>query len=94
MRDMKAENLSTRNHTIQLLGLFAAFIALIASAIGSFKAAESVHEFIIIFFSFTFCVVVFSSLISFMGRRSFITGKKENNDKPEEYKTWWGIVHR
>lgn len=89
MRDMKAENLSTRNHTIQLLGLFAAFIALIASAIGSFKAAESVYEFIIIFFSFTFCVVVFSSLISFMGRRSFIIGKKESNVKPEENKTWW-----
>lgn len=88
MRDMKAENLSTRNHTIQLLGLFAAFIALIASAIGSFKAAENEHEFIIIFFSFTFCVVVFSSLISFMGRRSSITGIKENNDKTKENETW------
>lgn len=69
---MRNENLHTRNHTVQLLGLFAAFIALITSAVGSMRIARSVPEFIVFLLALSLCVVIFATLISFLGRRSLV----------------------
>lgn len=90
INQMRSDNLYTRNHTIQLLGLFAAFIALISGTIGSLRVARSVPEFIIFLLALTFCVVVFSSLISFLGRRLMennSSSKKEGLEKIQ-FKEW------
>lgn len=90
INQMRNENLYTRNHTIQLLGLFAAFIALISGTIGSLRVAHSVPEFIIFLLALTFCIVVFSSLISFLGRRLMGSNvSSENGDKEEFHFREW-----
>lgn len=85
VNQMRSENLYTRNHTIQLLGLFAAFIALISGTIGSLRVAHSVPEFIIFLLALTFCIVVFSSLISFLGRRLMENNVSSGNGDKEKF---------
>lgn len=78
---MRNENLHTRNHTMQLMGLFAAFIALITSTIGSIRVAHSVPEFIVFLLALTLCVVIFATLISFLGRRSLVYASSKEKNK-------------
>lgn len=85
VNQMRSDNLYTRNHTIQLLGLFAAFIALISGTIGSLRVAHSVPEFIIFLLALTFCIVVFSSLISFLGRRLMENNLTSKNEDRKEF---------
>ena len=80
---MRNENLHTRNHTVQLLGLFAAFIALITSAVGSMKVARSVPEFIVFLLALSLCVVIFATLISFLGRRSLVYATAQTKESKE-----------
>lgn len=95
---LRNENLHTRNHTMQLLGLFAAFIALISSTIGTVRVAHSVPEFIVFLLALTLCIVIFATLISFLGRRSLVyasLSKEKNEDSAKEetfkekFKKWY-----
>lgn len=82
------ENLHTRNHTIQLVGMFAIFMAFITSVIGSIRVAKNVPEFIVFSLTFLAGVTLFSILIKDFGNKGSQSDKKmkksEESDEGEK----------
>ena len=70
------ENLHTRNHTVQLVGMFAIFIAFITSVIGSIRIAKNVPEFIVFSLTFLAGVTLFSILIKDFGNKKLAQDDK------------------
>lgn len=60
-KEAKDENRELRHQTMQLLGIFAAFLAFVTIAVGESKVAESIEEFCIFCLAYTLglCVFVF-----------------------------------
>jgi hypothetical protein len=93
---MENENLHTRNHTIQLVGLFAIFMAFITSAIGSIKVADNIWQYIIFSLTFLGGVTLFAILIKDFETRSLFSKYKSNEsackkEGKERFPTGWII---
>ena len=64
IEDQKNEIRKTQHSSLQVLGLFTAFLSFIVTSIGAFKVAGNLTEYIIYSLTFTLAVVLFSFLVS------------------------------
>lgn len=76
---LKQDIAETRQQTIQLLGIFAAFLAFVTIAVGLTKVATNIHEFALFCTTYTLSLILFVTLIK-------ATIKEEEDEKNEENK--------
>lgn len=73
---LRLDTLHTRNHTVQLVGMFAIFMAFITSVIGSIRVAKNIPEFIVFSLTFLAGVTLFSILIKDFGNKKLAEDDK------------------
>jgi hypothetical protein len=87
--DLRNENLHTRNHTVQLVGMFAIFMAFITSVIGSIRVAKNIPEFIVFSLTFLAGVTLFSILIKDFGNKKLSEDDKMVQEEKTKKKNNW-----
>ena len=82
--DFKKEIDKTRQSSLQTLGLFAAFLAIIISSIGTFRVVNNIWEYIIYSLTYTLAIALFAFLISERTQKKNTENEKENTENEKE----------
>lgn len=84
--EFENESNDNRRHTIQLFGIFSAFIAFISSVLGTYKVVGNIWEFILYCLAYSVGIVTFVMLIF-----RFLKDKGEDKDKKKN-SFFWGYL--
>ena len=76
-----------QHHSLQILGLFTAFLSFIVTSIGTFRVARNLSEYIIYSLTYTLAIALFAFLITDNDNHKDNKDSIQDNDKKQKWKS-------